>query len=183
MFAEEWRPVVGYEGRYEVSNRGRLRGPHWGVVKARNNRGYRAVTLVDSPHGGRKTYSVHRLVMAAFVGPCPVDKQVNHIDGNKSNNYIENLEYVTQTENVRHALALSGGKRAQRLPLCPVCGEWCIARREAGVYQALCPRCDWRPEHQYVPRNLRESRAEYNYGSRSDWVTASAEQRVALQRR
>lgn len=64
--------------------------------------GYRAVTLYDSKHR-RKTYLIHQLVAEAFIGRCPSGKDVNHKDGNKRNNRIENLEYVTPSENTIHA--------------------------------------------------------------------------------
>jgi len=51
----------------------------------------------------QKQFLVHRLVAAAFIGTCPVGKQVNHLDGDKLNNQPSNLEYVTQSENMQHA--------------------------------------------------------------------------------
>lgn len=113
---EIWKPVVGFENEYKVSNYGRVRtnslfrtskdGRTY-LVKARilkqyKQRGYLNVTL--SKCGHYKKARVHRLVAAAFI-PNPDNKpEVNHIDGNKQNNGVENLEWCTSAENSRHAL-------------------------------------------------------------------------------
>jgi hypothetical protein len=107
--SEEWRPVVGYEGLYDVSSLGRVRGVSGrgnqvpGRIKGFvvGNGGYLMVYLSNGP--SRKYWYVHRLVIAAFAGPCPDDKEVNHIDAIRCNNKIGNLEYVTRSENWRHA--------------------------------------------------------------------------------
>src|SRR5690606_38396846 len=102
MLDEEWSPVVGYEGFYEVSTTGRVRNSSTGKIKAKTLlRGYEKVCLwkqgtVNSP-------LVHRLVAKAFI-PNPNNKpQVNHKDGNKQNNCVSNLEWVTAKENIGHA--------------------------------------------------------------------------------
>ena len=105
---ELWRPMVNYEGWYEVSNLGRYRRakPGFGtsvgkVLKLHaNNRGYQyAQPCKDSK---KRNLLIHRLVMEAFIGPCPDGIQVNHKDGDKSNNRLDNLEYMTQSENMVH---------------------------------------------------------------------------------
>jgi NUMOD4 motif/HNH endonuclease len=114
MTAEEWRPVVGYEGRYDVSNHGRVRSllhnrgarlkvPR--VLKPRlHDRGYHRVNLCKD---GRPTDAyIHIVVMAAFVGPCPEGMEVNHDDGVKSNNILSNLEYATPLQNIQHSVRL-----------------------------------------------------------------------------
>lgn len=116
---EEWRDVVGYEGLYEVSSRGRVRTV--GSIRERSGsrgsltvherirkphltpKGYHRVQL--SKDGVARNHLVHVLVAQAFIG-CPDESdadQVNHKDGFKSNNCAENLEYVTQSENMLHA--------------------------------------------------------------------------------
>lgn len=104
---EVWRDVPGYGGWYIVSNRGRV----WAFKSSRllsqadNGWGYLYVGLY---HGNRrdqrKLRTVHRLVAETFLGPCPHGSQVNHKDGDKTNNTLDNLEYMTPAENVGHAI-------------------------------------------------------------------------------
>lgn len=77
-----------------VRRRGRVLRPQ------PHNNGYRTV----SPDG-RKHKTIHSLVAAAFLGPRPDGCDVNHIDGDKTNNAASNLEYVTRKENMQHAMA------------------------------------------------------------------------------
>lgn len=109
---EVWKPIPGYEGLYEVSDQGRVkrlantRGKSLERIRKLtvNRFGYRCVGLTIN--GRQRIYFVHKLVMQAFVGPCPRGKNINHKNGIKSNNYLSNLEYVTQSENMKHAFAL-----------------------------------------------------------------------------
>lgn len=103
---EIWKPVPGWETMYEVSNHGRVRR-RWSIHTRKtsvNKYGY--VTLILHAGTIHKHVTVHALVMAAFVGPCPDGLEINHIDGDKSNNHPENLEYVTRSENTIHALRI-----------------------------------------------------------------------------
>jgi hypothetical protein len=109
---ETWRPAPGWEGRYEVSDHGRVRriAPAGGakvghILKpSRHPQGYRTVYLSLAP-GIRKGVTVHKLVAIAFIGPRPAGYVTNHKDGDKTNNRATNLEWVTQLENMRHAFA------------------------------------------------------------------------------
>lgn len=105
MAIEEWRSVVGYEGLYEVSNFGQVRRLTRKALKPdtdkRPNGGYQRVKL--SKKGKPTRFTVHRLVADAFLGPCPEGLERNHKDGRKTNNSADNLEYVTSSENHRHA--------------------------------------------------------------------------------
>lgn len=107
---EEWRDIPSYEGRFQVSNFGHVRSNRprtrlpetWKLLKLGvGTNGYVKVTLCM--HNKPSTKNVHRLVMLAFVGPCPDGIQVNHKNGDKSDNRLDNLEYVTPTQNARHA--------------------------------------------------------------------------------
>lgn len=103
--AEEWRDIPGYEGRYQVSDQGRVRNIA-GHVLARNlqNSGYYIVHLYNGGRATRKPHLIHRLVLAAFVGID--DAHCNHKDGDKANNVLSNLERVTRSENMLHAHAI-----------------------------------------------------------------------------
>jgi hypothetical protein len=100
---EEWRAVTGTPleassyGRVRRSGSARVLSPHV------TSRGYEAVEWIDE-RGKRHQPMVHRLVAAAFLGPCPPRREVNHIDGVKTHNALPNLEYVTHQENVQHAV-------------------------------------------------------------------------------
>lgn len=99
---EIWRDAVGYEGLYEVSNYGKVR--HYGGAEMNgsiNSYGYRTFAL--KRNGKRETGKGHRLVAEAFI-PNPHGKRnVNHLDGNRDNNFVDNLEWATHGENINHA--------------------------------------------------------------------------------
>lgn len=102
---EEWRPVVGYEGLYEVSDLGRVKrvgagqGTRPGIRKLHANprSGYLSVNL--SKGNRQRTHRVHRLVLEAFVGPCPEGMESCHADDDRNNNRLENLRWGTHAEN------------------------------------------------------------------------------------
>ena len=109
MEQEQWKPIQEFNGEYEVSNIGRVRSMkrYYGMVgrimpQTIQRKGYYAVTF----HMNNKAYcrKVHRLVIEAFKPnpdnlPC-----INHIDGNKLNNHIDNLEWCTYQHNMQHAV-------------------------------------------------------------------------------
>lgn len=90
---------------YQIGSCGNIRNKNNGRINVpfdRNRTGYIRAILFDG-NGGKKRYFVHRLVAQAFM-PNPENKpQVNHIDGDKTNNCVENLEWVTRSENMQHA--------------------------------------------------------------------------------
>lgn len=103
MIEEIWKDIKGFEGRYQVSNMGRV----WSLLsnkelKPSTYQGYKRVNLTIS-NGKYKTVSVHRLVALAFVDGYSDGLEVNHIDENPENNIANNLEWVTHAKNVVHA--------------------------------------------------------------------------------
>ena len=101
---EIWKDVPQHEGRYQVSDLGRVRSLRWSketILKKRvNTKGYiSAVIYKDS--NTRKEFQVHQLVMMAFKGhvPCGMKLVVDHIDNDKKNNRLDNLQIITNREN------------------------------------------------------------------------------------
>lgn len=125
---EEWRPVVGWDWIYEVSDQGNIRrmidarrpkrGPK--ILKPTINKfGYAWVTLQFLEERRKKAAFIHVLVAEAFVGPKPSAKhEVNHKDSSKGNNRYTNLEWVTHKKNQEHAVEsgryLSGDKHPRK---------------------------------------------------------------------
>lgn len=100
-----WRPVIDFEGRYEVSSSGDVRSVKSGRVLAKPlaGDGYQKAELWKD-NVRTQTY-VHRVVARAFLGePSEPKTEINHKDGNKLNNAVTNLEWVTRSQNVRHAM-------------------------------------------------------------------------------
>lgn len=112
--SEEWKPVVGYEGLYEVSSMGRVKSLKRTVIgkdgKTReikeklltqtDSNGYLYVTLSD--HGECRAFPVHRLVATAFI-PNPENlSDVNHKDEDKTNNSVDNLEWMSHKDNLNY---------------------------------------------------------------------------------
>lgn len=128
---EIWRDIKGYEGLYQVSSIGRVKSlerkkqnhsklqivtekikqPHQQFGKYKNE--YLVVNLYKNNKG--KNMFVHRLVAEAFLDNFNKELEVNHKDGNKQNNCIENLEMLTRSENQKHAYEVLGKKRNKAL--------------------------------------------------------------------
>ena len=115
MKNEIWKPIRGYEGVYEVSSLGRVRSldryvKHYTGVLRKLKGKYLATTISNgylstglTKNGKTKTHNIHRLMGVSFI-PNPENKRcINHIDGNKLNNSLENLEWTTDKENLNHA--------------------------------------------------------------------------------
>lgn len=129
---EEWRPVVGYEGLYEVSSWGnvrsfprvmtnsigrvcRFRGRMLKLIKKKRT-GYYQVSLCRD--GEQKEVSVHRLVAEAFIGPQPDGMEILHGDADRTNNRVENLRWGTRRENQQEKVE-HGNHPESRKKECP----------------------------------------------------------------
>lgn len=118
MISETWVPVVGFEELYEVSDLGRVRSVERDLLLpcgetrhykskvlrgGKDSKGYLTGHLTDGKK--KRAFRFHRVAAEAFI-PNPLGlPQVNHIDGNKENNAISNLEWVTDAQNKAHAVA------------------------------------------------------------------------------
>lgn len=147
---EIWKDITGYEGLYQVSTFGRVKSiPH--LIRANINGGKRMTeeyiknTTVGwhgyvwvnlCKNGKTKTYSVHRLVAMAFLENPHSLPAVNHIDGNKENNLVRNLEWCTNSENQIHASINGLMKNAKKVKCVETGKEYrnsCEAERKTGI--------------------------------------------------
>jgi hypothetical protein len=155
---EHWRGVVGYEGLYQVSDLGRVRSLDRWVKRRTNNGGWwrqfipGKVLKSESPrcvylgvtlrkNGSTKWFRIHRLVLGAFVGPCPEGMEGRHLDDCPTNNRLDNLAWGTRRENMadtaRHRMKTL--KRVRRWACTARCsrGCWSSRARTAGVAPGL----------------------------------------------
>lgn len=118
---EIWKDITGYEDKYQISNTGKVKsfvGKHK-ILKLTNNDGYMYVGLNKDKK--QKRFRVHRLVAEAFVVNNHNHPIVNHLDGDKSNNNYNNLEWCTQEYNMSHKIEL--------------------LKRDRKLYESLCDKC------------------------------------------
>jgi hypothetical protein len=105
---EKWKDIQGFENRYQVSDKGNVRALNFKrtgqtkLLKLNVHCGYYYVNLYEK--GKYKTFRVHRLMALAFIENPQNKPFINHKDGNKLNNSLENLEWCTPKENTIHAL-------------------------------------------------------------------------------
>ena len=156
MENEIWKDIPGYEGRYQVSNMGRIKSLSRTIHSANQNGpfDYQTKERLLSPgkhdkcghlsvvlHSPRKSWMVHQLVMQAFVGERPPGKVICHNNGDASDNKLENLRYDTQTENVLDVL--HAGRPWKKLTEDDVqairFGAWCgISVTDLGLMFGVC---------------------------------------------
>lgn len=114
LLGEEWRDIPGYEGFYQASSLGKIRSLDrksgqkictWKVLSPWVNlKNYEQVVL-NKAGEGKRIVTVHSLILLTFNWPRMEWMVINHIDGNKRNNALSNLEYCTSSENYKHALS------------------------------------------------------------------------------
>ena len=157
---EIWKPIAGYEGVYEVSNLGKVKSlkrkvirsgksmfVHGGILKPNIiNGGYEQIKLFKS--GKAKMFLVHRLVAETFLPNPKKLPQVNHIDGNKLNNKLENIEWCTAKENMVHSVTHRIRRDIKPVDMLSEDGEYIKtfnsikeAARESGVSHNHISRC------------------------------------------
>lgn len=127
---EQWKDIEGFEGYYQVSNLGRIMsldrevdGKSGGVriIKGKvlkpdvNRGGYLQINL--SKGNKQKKFSVHRLVYTAFCGEIPEGMQINHLDEDKTNNRLENLNLMTSKENVNFGTRTERAAKSKSKPV------------------------------------------------------------------
>jgi len=148
---EEWKPVVGFEDYFLVSNTGKVVGLRTNrVLKTHIHKSGREIfsTRIGGRKGKVHCFKVHRLVATAFIDNPDNKRTVNHKDGNPLNNAVSNLEWNTYSENIQHAfdsgliIPLKGEQRVQSklssvivddirsryIPYCKVNGARALAR-------------------------------------------------------
>lgn len=115
---EEWRDVIGYEGYYIVSNTGKIKrikkmpGTSCKILKQTYSYGYSHVNL--SKQNTLKRIRVHKIVCQAFLDNPNNKKSINHIDNNRSNNNLSNLEWCTAKENYEHSRIQGRNTRGEK---------------------------------------------------------------------
>ena len=143
MQEEQWKPIPGYDGYYEISNLGRVKSLNYhrtgkeGFLSIQNDGcGYSFVSL--SKHNQRKYPKIHCLVAEAFI-PNPNNlPQVNHIDENKSNNRVDNLEWCTPSYNTNYGTRNKrvAKKLKEQRPSKPV-EQWSLDGKLIKVWPAI----------------------------------------------
>ena len=147
---EIWKAIKDYEGLYVVSDIGKVKGLHRSVVHMGrkitikekilhnrvNNFGYKEVRL--SKDGKTTTKFIHILKAQAFIPNPEGKKEVNHKDGNKVNNHISNLEWVTHAENIKHAYSSGLIKKGKSI-IDTFTGKQFHNTKEASLYTGINP--------------------------------------------
>ena len=161
-----WKDIKDYEGLYQVSDDGRVRRIlNDGRTREIKNRDGVYLTVSLSKRSIKKTFNVHRLVAEHFLPRPPKATEVNHKDGNKHNNNLSNLEWVTQRENLHHAMDVLGinpfGKPPRRVNCYDINGNFIkeypsvsaaarsTGKRNARVGITLACQGEYRTAHGY----------------------------------
>ena len=144
---ETWKDIKGYEGKYQVSDKGRVKSLLFinNITKKKrekilscidNGNGYLYISL--SKNGKRENHYVHRLVADAFLKRKKHHTVVNHKDYNRKNNDVNNLEWCTTLENIRHSIPNMHNEKAHSKTTNT--GEKYITLYYDGYYKVRCPK-------------------------------------------
>lgn len=166
---ERWKDIPNFEGLYSVSDQGRVRS------EARLDSIGRRISeriMRPNPHkdgywqidlrkdGKRYNVLVHKLVMLAFVGECPSGCEINHINENKKDNRLENLEYLTHTENIRHGTGIARCIESHKKPVIAIMPDGREIRfasaKDAGAYLGV--------DGAIIGRAIKDERRKTAYG-------------------
>jgi hypothetical protein len=145
---EQWKPVLGYEGLYEVSDQGRVRSLRSGKLMRQSvaNTGYMQLNL--SGNDGPQLKHAHRLVLEAFVGPCPNGMEGCHANGNRQDNRLNNLRWDTRKGNMADATKHGTTNRGVRCPNSKLTEQEVFEIREApGSQQSIANKYGISREH------------------------------------
>lgn len=122
---EEWKDIPGYEGLYQVSNLGKVKSlPRQGssgkILKFRKCGNYKHLGVVLYKNQKATAFLIHRLVLLTFVGPCPQGLEARHLNGNGSDNKLNNLLWDTHSVNMQdrklHGTTYNGNQRGSANP-------------------------------------------------------------------
>lgn len=165
---ELWRAIPGYEGRYEVSDHGRLVRVKGGIRQLMTLKGhyhgYVRVWLYD--RGVKKSFAIHRLVMAVF-SKAKSTNSVDHLNANKLDNRLSNLEYVEHSENISRAFANGLTGRCEKSVTAKLTNAQVIAIRR---------RLAEEPSHLRISREFGVSaRTIYSIAKEETWTSLSTE--------
>lgn len=168
---EIWKDIDGYEGYYQISNLGRVKSLSRKIYKSNGEfyrtktekikvpkttkDGYNAITL--SVNCKNKTFSIHSLVANAFiVKPNSKDfLEINHIDANRKNNNVDNLEWVTHKENVAHSVALGNynGHNGEKNGRCVPVTVYTIDGKKVKSFKYLNQCANWLKKNVIIRSN------------------------------
>ena len=166
---EVWKDIKGYENLYEISNFGNVRNKNKQLKKQYDNKGYLCVELYKN--NKRSHFRVHRLIMMTF-NDNNHNLDINHKDGNKYNNSIDNLEWCTRKENLDHAVRT--GLNSQAIKITAIKGDieircYSISDSYNKIKTIESIKCSEKTFKENVRRALNKNGTYYGYHFKRGW--------------